>query len=465
MIQKNYNENLVAGAAIRDDKGRRISKLFESTHPKMTVGYANNLIIPNDPIEQEFNFRQSVGGVIEDGVAVIDKVKGNSVVWNQLVQNGNFASTEEWVENGATISISNGEATISQTLEGDSGVGQKVNVIAGHKIMVLMDVKEVTSMYVGVFRSQYDNVGFQAATNTKIINSVGFVSFFTTIAELGNYKSYVFGFARGGVNSFINLINLTQKFGAGNEPSTYEEFLQRKPKVADEFAYNEGTIVNNKVEKVVTTGRNLFDSSTAIDGKTIIDETGIEVTNSLGWCSTFIPIIGGKSYFCKGVVINIQNNGVHFYDKDKQHINAVGIPQNGNIFVTPINAKYIRIHGRYDGSPANTAILNLSDASFNGQYAPYEKHELDLSWVKEIKDTEGVKLFEDGMKSAGTAFDEAAKGKAIKRIGVKVFDGTESWSTISNCFYAVNVGLNKAKSNNPMGKANLYTWTNKGNNI
>ena len=70
-MQKNYNENLVAGAAIRDDKGRRISKLFESPHPKMTVGYAKNLIMPDTPTEQEFNFRQAGGGVIEDGLAVI----------------------------------------------------------------------------------------------------------------------------------------------------------------------------------------------------------------------------------------------------------------------------------------------------------------------------------------------------------------------------------------------------------
>ena len=88
--QVNYNENLVAGAAIRDDKGRRISKLFEAPHPKMTVGYAKNLIMPNDPTEQEFNFRQSGAGVIEDGVAVIDKVKGNSVVWNQAFNRGSI---------------------------------------------------------------------------------------------------------------------------------------------------------------------------------------------------------------------------------------------------------------------------------------------------------------------------------------------------------------------------------------
>lgn len=432
-MQKNYNENLVAGAAIRDDKGRRISKLFESTHPKMTVGYANNLIMPDDPTEQEFNFRKSGGGVIEDGVAVINKVKGNSVVWNQLIKNGNFASIEEWVESGATISISNGEATITQPLAGDYGVGQKVNVVAGNKIMVLVDVKEVTSMYVGVFRSTSNNIGFQSAFNAKQINSVGVDSFFTTIGELGSYKSYTFGFARGGADSFIkvrsvSLFNLTQMFGAGNEPTTYEEFLSRKPVVEDEYAYNEGTIVNNKVEKVVTTGRNLFNSSTVIDGKTILDTSGTEVNNSLGWCSTFIPIIGGESYFCKGVITEENAYGVHYYDKDKEHIDGVGISLNGKIFVTPINAKYIRIHGRYADSPANTAILNLSDISFNGQYAPYEKHELDLSWVKDIKDTDGVKLFEDGMKSAGTAFDEVGKNKVVRRVGV-VDLGTLPWNT------------------------------------
>ena len=52
------------------------------------------------------------------------------------------------------------------------------------------------------------------------------------------------------------------------------------------------------------------------------------------------------------------------------------------------------------------------------KYEPYEKRELDLSWVKDIKDADGVKLFEDGLKSAGTAYDEVRKNKAIKRIGV-----------------------------------------------
>lgn len=429
--QVNYNENLVAGAAIRDDKGRRISKLFEASHPKMTVGYAKNLIMPDDPTEQEFNFRQSGGGVIEDGVAVIDKVKGNSVVWNQLIKNGNFASTEGWVEYGATISISKGEATITQTVAGDSGVGQKVNAIAGHKIMILMDVKEVASMYVGVFRSQYDNIGFQSASNTKLIQSVGFVSFFTTIAELGDYKSYIFGFARGGENSFIkvslvNLIDLTQMFGAGNEPATYEEFLSRKPKVADEYAYNEGTIVSNKVEAIKTSGVNLWDEQWeqgSLDAKGLpVKATASIRSKEFNRCLPNCEIC----FSCQSAAAKL----IYWYDVNKAFISRYEIPNSASIYgvtTSPANAYFFKV--RNDKSTYNNDIcINVSDPAINGQYFPYEKHELDLSWVKEIKDAEGVKLFEDGMKSAGTAFDEVTKNKAVKRLG-SVDLGTLPWNT------------------------------------
>ena len=424
-MQKNYNENLVAGAAIRDDKGRRISKLFEASHPKMTVGYAKNLIMPNDPTEQEFNFRQSGGGVIEDGVAVIDKVKGNSVVWNQLIKD--FREPSNWLTNGNDATIVGDKIHIKfASASSLNAFGVKSSKFsAGHKYCLLMNNENAVPLTALKLGSAFSVGDMGSTIGSKTPAITGAIP--TSSADNGAFWFWPSDDTKlEGDFSNIYITDLTQMFGAGNEPTTYEEFLSRKPKVEDEFAYNEGTIVSNKVEKVVTTGRNLFDSSTAIDGKTIIDETGVEVINSLGWCSTFIPIIGGESYFCKGVTINIQGYGVHCYDKDKQHINGVGIPQVGKTFDAPINAKYIRIHGLYDSSPANAAILNLSDASFNGQYAPYEKHELDLSWIKEIKDAEGVKLFEDGMRSAGTAFDEVGKNRAVKNIGSHTFDGAET---------------------------------------
>ena len=382
--------------------------------------YSDFTIIPNTPTEQEFTYKKSDEGVIEKGVAVIDKVKGNSVVWNQLWQK-EWASTA--TQSGITLTNNgDGSYTANGTANGDIDFyAFIVPVIDNHKYLI-KGCPQGGSANTYSFRLSsigYDYGEGKIGTNLQTQNI-----------------AYEFHFTNGVTCSNLvfrpQIIDLTQMFGAGNEPTTYKEFLQRKPKVADEYAYNEGTIVNNKVEKMITTGRNLFDSSTAINGKTIIDETGVEVINSLGWCSTFIPIIGGKSYFCKGVIAEGYAYGVHTYDKDKQRINQFSIPLNGKIFVTPINAKYIRIHGKYADTPANTAILNLSDASFNGQYAPYEKNELDLSWIKAIKDAEGVKLFEDGIKSAATAYDEVGKDKAVKRLGVKVFDGTENWKFANN---------------------------------
>ena len=135
-MQKNYNENLVAGAAIRDDKGRRISKLFEASHPKMTVGYAKNLIMPNDPTEQEFNFRQAGGGVIEDGVAVIDKVKGNSVVWNQQCK---VASRSFQTSNLSVVASEDGvlvNGTASQTTVLSSVTSYPTARVVGHKYLL-----------------------------------------------------------------------------------------------------------------------------------------------------------------------------------------------------------------------------------------------------------------------------------------------------------------------------------------
>ena len=399
--------------------------------------YSEFTIIPNTPTEQEFTYKQSNEGVIEKGVAVIDKVKGNSVVWNQLVKNATFINTSEWDATHSTFSVSGGIASVTASADGDNYTQQLVSMVVGHKylyiFMAATDTANKNLACAYIFYGERENnkvIKAKDDTNWHTYNAI-----VTCVSN--TYNIIRIEVTKVGTSQFknISLVDLTQMFGAGNEPSTYEEFLSRKPKVADEYAYNKGTIVNNKVEKVVTTGRNLFDSSTAIDRKTIIDETGVEVINSLGWCSTFIPIIGGKSYFCKGVTINTQGYGVHCYDKDKQHIKPVGIPQKGMTFDAPINAKYIRIHGRYADSPANTAILNLSDASFNGQYAPYEKHELDLSWIKEIKDEEGLTLFPNGIESIGNAYDVVTATKAVKNI-IAVDMGKLTWNKTSYGFYS-----------------------------
>lgn len=397
--QVNYNENLCAGAAIRDDKGRRISKLFEAPHPKMTVGYARNLIMPSNPEEQEFNFRQAGGGVVEDGVAVIDRVKGNSVVWNQLME---FNATDE-TKGGISFRVSGNNLHF----EGTNTEGHilsftlspyTINLYAGRKYILL-------PYMVG-------NVNYGLFVSGTYTNYIGIFS--PANNETNRYVERRFNTGES-VNETLTkpqLVDLTQMFGAGNEPATVEEFLSRKPKVADEFAYNEGTIVNNKVEAIKTSGVNLWDEE--------CETSQNEITSK-----NFNPIIPGVRIYVKCPA----NSEIRFnwYDANKEYVSYY-YTHNVESQV-PANAHYFKILTYQYGTTYNHDIcINLSDPAINGQYFPYEKHELDLSWVKEIKDAEGVKLFEDGMRSAGTAYDEVGKNKAVKRIG-SVDLGTLPWDT------------------------------------
>ena len=433
--QVNYNENLVAGAAIRDDKGRRISKLFEAPHPKMTVGYAKNLIMPNDPTEQEFNFRQAGGGVIEDGVAVIDKVKGNSLVWNQRIEvKGNFTvNGVHFEKNGNSIKVytdtggATNTATITETL---SGKQWSEVAIVGHKYAMsgCPNGGSRDSFYMSCYSSNSWQ-GEKFDTGNGVVFSV------TENVSNGYPRMAV---AKGTIITTPiyfqpQLIDLTQMFGAGNEPTTYEEFLQRKPFVEDEFAYNEGTIVNNKVEKVVTTGRNLCPY---LEQGTLNIYNGSEQPSTTRVRTPFIPISNKHSYCTMLNKWSIRNGC--FYDRNKNFISSgfpsvsTGVMDSSTI---PANAAFYRlIYSAQNSSDVVTPSYDVFMFAVGNttipttKYEPYEEHTLDLSWVKDIKDAEGVKLFEDGMKSVGTTFDEVGKNKAVKRIGVKVFDGTENFT-------------------------------------
>lgn len=436
--QVNYNENLVAGAAIRDDKGRRISKLFEAPHPKMTVGYAKNLIMPNDPTEQEFNFRQAGGGVIEDGVAVIDKVKGNSVVWNQRIEvKGNFTvNGVHFEKNGNSIKVytdtggATNTATITETL---SGKQWSEVAIVGHKYAMsgCPNGGSRDSFYMSCYSSNSWQ-GEKFDTGNGVVFSV------TENVSNGYPRMVV---AKGTIITTPiyfqpQLIDLTQMFGAGNEPTTYEEFLQRKPFVEDEFAYNEGTIVNNKVEKVVTTGRNLCPY---LEQGTLNIYNGSEQPSTTRVRTPFIPISNKHSYCTMLNKWSIRNGC--FYDRNKNFISSgfpsvsTGVMDSSTI---PANAAFYRlIYSAQNSSDVVTPSYDVFMFAVGNttipttKYEPYEEHTLDLAWVKDIKDGEGVKLFEDGMKSVGTTFDEVGKNKAVKRFGV-VDMGDLDWVYYSN---------------------------------
>jgi len=75
-------------------------------------------------IDQSFTYRESPA--IQDGLARIDRIKGNTLVWNQLVQNGNFADGRTgWSVSNGSLSASDGVLTYEVTTVTDTTYGNR----------------------------------------------------------------------------------------------------------------------------------------------------------------------------------------------------------------------------------------------------------------------------------------------------------------------------------------------------
>ena len=354
-------------------------------------------------------------------------------MWNQIIAkpytfgtNRNFTFVSWYYggscsinDKGQFVFITNGEAT---------GVGNSLSITPKntHKYLLSYKVKADIASVCTV----YQKTTLSVIANIDEADKWYFVSYIGDNTDTSEYCSYLnVVVAANSPETTVTIddaqvIDLTQMFGAGNEPSTYEEFLQRKPFVEDEFAYNEGEIINNKVEKVVTTGRNLWDEEWESGGYNVNTGEKTEMSNRIRSAS-FIPCSGNTTYYFKSPATMY----ALWYDSGKSFISSESVANR--VKTSPADACFLTIMVGGSNNPVisygNDICINLSDPTINGQYFPYEKHELDLSWVKDIKDAAGVKLFEDGMKSAGTAFDEVGKNKAVKRLAVSTFNGTEEW--------------------------------------
>ena len=230
------------------------------------------------------------------------------------------------------------------------------------------------------------------------------------------------------------LIDLTQMFGYGNEPSTVAEFEALFPEPY--YAYNAGQLINNKASKYVTDGFNQWDEvweRGAIDGA-----TGQNVDNSSEIRSTnYIPIFPSTGYFFQ--VPSGKSLVSFFYDKNKNFIESHNINQTSRkVLTSPANAYYLRIRTYNYGTTYNNDIcINLSWSGYrNGEYEPYWKRELALNLPTLTGKLNGegssVTVFPDGMKSAGNAYDygiieDGYLTKLVKVIGT-VDLGNANWT-------------------------------------
>lgn len=397
----------------------------------------------NDTHEENFIYQPTAADLsVKDGFADIKKLKGNTLVWNQLDRTKGGTTTD----NGLTFSWNNGVLTINGTATADStfyGVSHGYNgVIKNRKayryLSVSGDFTGSDNSFVTHsldFELQYLKLFFNSTTKvTKNIFSAMSYTYFSVRYSIGDIFS--------NVKIQSKLIDLTQMFGEGNEPATVEEFEAMFPN--DYYEYNEGELMSFDGKGLKSVGFNQFDKTKAKIGVALDDVTGDEVISAGSWCSDFVRILPNTKYHISHVIGNYLGYPVHYYDDNFNHIKGVGLAEitqdNGNedasgTFTTPANAVYIRFRG-FNSIGYDNVCLNLSHSGYrNGDYEPYEDYKIPFQEGKTISQLTGklngkgesVTIFPDGLRSAGTAYDEivydeaTGKHKAIKRIGERSY--------------------------------------------
>ena len=408
-LKERISENEVL---IEDLQNTKIEKENDDYYPKMAVGTADNLA-GVDEVDSEFNFRQSGGGAITDGVARVQSIKGNSVVWNQLIR---LITSSTQTQKGVEIKIDATQGTIqfNGTAEGGNvAYGIAVSLNKGDKCYMCGcppgGSAETYMLY-----------------NQASAQDVGGGVIYTEGRE-GGIVYNVIRLKEGATADNLlfkpRCYNLTKMFGSGNEPTTIEEFYSRIPMGVDKNAYNEGEVIHMDVQGVESVGVNAWDEEWELgnisNGNDIADSNRIRSKN-------YIRVFPNTKYYVK-TFASTQFN-LNMFDADKQY---VGVLAKANSFshTMPSNVHYVRFAIGASSTPVTTykegICINIDDTSINDKYYPYIKRVENLAVIR--------KYFPNGMRSAGSAHDEirynkeSGKWEKVVRIGV-VDMGSLNWA-------------------------------------
>lgn len=380
------------------------SQIENGVFPNMRVGLADDLGDIEETLDVEYTFQPTANpNEIRDGYAQIESLKGNSLVWNQLVKNGDFSqgASKWWPSSNSVFNVENGVATLSCTSNGDNYVAQSVNQVIGHSYLLVLDIKS------DVADKESFIVFFGESSNFKTLD--------TNLSGQWESKSLFFRCVRNNVNQVrmrcakvsntnyyrnIQLIDLTQMFGEGYEPTTVEEFYARKPQGVS-LDYNEGEIINLTADAVKSVGFNQWDEEWELgiigrnENGDLIKQTSSTQIRSKNW----IKVLPNTTYnaFCN----KVDFGGffvLGFAETDGKSGRLLLNRSGGSSFTTNADTNYIlfSIADAYGATYNHDICINISDPDKNGTYEPYKE------FVRELP----CNTFEGGMKSAGTAYDE-----------------------------------------------------------
>ena len=197
--------------------------------------------------------------------ATIQSIKGNTVKFNQLMQNGNFADTSGWIYNeNPTFTVSDNIAIIKGNTD-YSGIYRRINLLQNHKYYLSETLKAEVDNY-----NFLSGIDYLTSNNAKILTTN-----FQTFKRIGTYTGsdtvsiYFYDYNNATRNNVyiknVMLFDLTLIFGSGNEPATpeaFETWLSNNIGLLPYYDYTPGSLISFNATGLKTENASQTESNT-----------------------------------------------------------------------------------------------------------------------------------------------------------------------------------------------------------
>ena len=142
---------------------------------------------------QYFTYRESPTTV--DGLAKIKSIKGNTLVWNQLIEKGNM--TDGWTFSNSTGVYSNNVLTfIAEAQGGFVRPNNPQNIVANHKYLAMVDVKGSSAFTSAINFTSRNLLSVNITTNWQTFSLI-----FTNTTTEQNYFPRIYDNRASGWNA------------------------------------------------------------------------------------------------------------------------------------------------------------------------------------------------------------------------------------------------------------------------
>ena len=375
------------------------------------VDFANDLTGRIEATPEEFTYRPSAGDKsVRDESAVIRRIKGNTSVWGQglnhvLDQTGNNGWWFRDPGLGGNVRIDGNivKYDVIPDKKQNQQISQRVDLKVGHTYLLHFTFNSngvINDKWNRPWVAHFSNTLYGHDTETVYAPNDGSTSGIANIFHKVNKEGLQYIILKQPYVSLseitptvmefgdIQIFDLTDIFGAGNESTTYEEFRQYYPYAY--YPYCATEIRSMRATGIETIGFNAFNGE-------------------------YAEVIGGQAYYLGGAI-----DTAHFATEIGGEMTEIAIPENR--LYTPSTNGYIYATG-------SEICINLSHSGVrNGEYEQYEKNTLLLPEI--------AKYFPDGMHGIGDVCDEIIDGLAIQRIGeVDLGNSNIKYDSTRTAFY------------------------------